>query len=235
LTVEAAGERVTMEAASVEKARTKAVTLGEIIEHVGRLGGSGYHPAAWDAEAGIGYSALHSIRRVALERLDSVRLAPWSGRERRAPTLPRLVSHGVDTDAPSVVAVVWDEGGAAACVEAGADAVLLRMFGGADSAVIPTGAHPLLPRVMSDRDVHMMADLTCDGSATVGNLGALSTLPEGCRAGADWPLNVLNPWTAAELHEFGAGFVWASPELSGRQPAMACASPGTARLTVTST
>ncbi|MGB4593944.1 MAG: U32 family peptidase, partial [Coriobacteriia bacterium] len=55
----------------VEAAKTKAVTADEVVEHVGRLGGSGYAVDSWDIDlehgVGIGYSALHHARRAALE------------------------------------------------------------------------------------------------------------------------------------------------------------------------
>ena len=61
--------------AVVEQARSKAITREEIIEHVGRLGGTPYVQASWDIElsenAGMGFSALHKARAAALEEYEA--------------------------------------------------------------------------------------------------------------------------------------------------------------------
>jgi putative protease len=61
---------------------------------------------------------------------------------------------------------------------------------------------------------------------TAGNLGLLRRAASRGAVKADWPLNAINPHAAAALAEMGAEFVWASPELSGRQlAALADSSP----------
>ena len=59
----------------VEPARTKAVTAEEVAEHVGRLGGTPYRIGGWDLElspdVGVGFSALHRVRREALEAYEA--------------------------------------------------------------------------------------------------------------------------------------------------------------------
>ncbi len=76
--------------AVVEPARTKAVTAEEVVEHVGRLGGTPYRIGRFDLElspgVGVGFSALHRLRREALEAYEGVVLLPWSGRRRSNPT-----------------------------------------------------------------------------------------------------------------------------------------------------
>jgi len=70
--------------APVERARTKAVTAEEIAEHVGRLGGTPYVPESWDIEltpgAGVGFSAVHAVRRDALADYQARLLSPWADR-----------------------------------------------------------------------------------------------------------------------------------------------------------
>ncbi|MRS12970.1 MAG: U32 family peptidase [Actinobacteria bacterium] len=234
LVARAAGEVAEAEGAAVAPARTKPITAEEIVEHVGRLGGTGYEAGSWDidldAGAGLGFSALHALRREALERLDAARLAPWAARERRRPSVPALPPAAARTRAVSLVATAWSEEVAAACRDAGADVAMMRVFGApateAASMAPAAPVSPLLPRVAWPAEVALYDGWAGAEHLAAGNLGLL-TRPVGRGApGADWPLNVLNAHAAAALAEQGAGFVWASPELSGRQLAdLAGASP----------
>ena len=73
----------------IEPARTKDVTVEEVVEHVGRMGDSPFEPRSWDVElqpgAGVGFSLLHRIRREALADFEKNRLAAWSKRKLRRP------------------------------------------------------------------------------------------------------------------------------------------------------
>lgn len=259
------GEPVTLEARAgaasvevlgdpVEAARTKPLTVDAIIDHVGRLGGSGYRADGYeidlDPAAGLGYSTLHALRREALERLDTLRLAEWSARVRTLPAIPSL-PHSARTGGtayavpPQVVATVWDTETGAACLAAGADEVLVRVFGPRDDTVLPERMRPLLPRIAWPGEVQGHCAWRDSARAVSGNLGTLAdtpTYPSGAAgvslqdvrdseeatraADADWPLNVLNAHAAAALADLGAPFIWASPELSGRQlAALAASSP----------
>jgi len=229
LIASARGMTVEVEGAEVTAARTKPVTADEIVEHVGRLGGSGYRPGAWridlDAAAGLGFSALHAVRREALERLDALCLAPWSTRRPEGPTPPPLPAPAPRPGSIMLVATAWDDEVAAACADAGADRVLRRVFGapGQGQATIFS---PLLPRIAWPAEVGEYDGWLGADGLTAGNLGLLRRAASAGAAAADWPLNVLNAHAAAQAAEFGADFVWASPELSGRQLAdLAGASP----------
>lgn len=226
----ARGVRVQVEGPEVAVARTKAISADEIVEHVGRLGGSGYRAGAWridlDANAGLGFSELHSLRRSALEQLDSAGLQRWAGRQRVEVTVPAVGGCSVKSSEPLVVATAWSLQVAEACLAAGADRALLRVFGPPDTdaaSVLPDGVSPLLPRVMWPAEVPGYDAWLEQASPTCGNLGSLKRASARGDAGADWPLNALNPHTAAALGDFGATFLWASPELSGRQLAELCA------------
>jgi putative protease len=208
----------------VERARTKPVTPDEVVEHVGRLGGTPYRAedvsVRVDADAGLGFSMLHRLRAEAVRLLDERRLAPWA--ERAMPSSPEppalaLAPRARRPARPELVAAVLTRAAADACSNAGADRVLL---GCAVHSGIPTGHDALLPRVVHEAQV--ASALSCagssDGAAVAGNLGVLARLgSEGRAVEADWGLNVVNPWTAAAFAELGATGVWASPELSGRQ------------------
>ena len=220
LSAEAGSVRAQVEGPDVEAARTKAVTPAEIVEHVGRLGNSGYRADSWrinlDADAGVGFSTLHALRRQLLEQLDAARLEPWSNRPRRYPVVPSLPQRSLTRGVPRLVATAWDPAVARACVEAGAEEALLRVFSRPD-APLPEGVRPLLPRVAWDDDVEALDAWLDGGPVTSGNLGMLARAALRGPVAADWPLNVLNEHAAAALGAMGASFVWASPELSGRQ------------------
>lgn len=80
---DAAGHEARAEGPVVEPARTKAVTREDVIEHVGRLGGTPFACASWDVElsegAGIGFSALHRVRKEALEAFENTLLSANAG------------------------------------------------------------------------------------------------------------------------------------------------------------
>ncbi len=206
----------------VERARTKPVTADEVVEHVGRLGGTPYRAedvsVQLDADAGLGFSVLHRLRADAVRLLDDRRLESWTGRMTvSSPQPPALPSPARRPARPELVVAVLTRAAADACSDAGADRVLLGC--GARPGT-PTGHDALLPLVVHETEI--AAALACarasDGAAVTGNLGVLAHLGgQGLPAEADWGLNVVNPWSAAALAELGATGVWASPELSGRQ------------------
>lgn len=218
----AAGQVVEVRGGVVEPARTKPVSAEEVVRHVGRLGGSGYDAAGWqvdlDADAGIGFSELHHLRREALERLDELRLAAWGGRRRRSPVAPVLPSRPRTREAPLLVASVWDLETARACLASGADEVLFRVFS-APKDPLPAGVRPLLPRVVWEDEREALEGWLDGGVVAVGNLGMVASAARRGAVAADWPLNVVNEHAAAALREAGVTFAWASPELSERQMA----------------
>lgn len=228
VSVEAAGHTARAEGPLVEAARTRAVTAEEVVEHVGRLGGSGYVADAWrldlGADVGIGFSTLHALRREVLERLDGLRLAPWAGR--RVPAglhalIPSTAAKPVPVT-PELVVAVSDAAVAAAARRAGASRVLLAVTPVDTVGALPEGVEPLLPRVAHPLDFEPLLRLAAGRPATSGNLGLLAALgrdpvSSGAGLSADWGLGAVNAWTAEVLAGLGASLVWASPELSGRQ------------------
>lgn len=85
---DAAGHEAHAEGPIVEPARTKAVTREDVIEHVGRLGGTPFACTSWDVElsegAGIGFSALHRVRKEALEAFENALLSANAGQAAHA-------------------------------------------------------------------------------------------------------------------------------------------------------
>jgi U32 family peptidase len=218
------GRAGTAQATLVERARTKAVTAEEIAEHVGRLGGTPYTIASWSLElsgdAGIGFSALHQVRRQALADYESAVLAPWSDRQLAhtvLPSTPTVRRRRVTT--PRVVVAVADEASASACLASGADAALVSTLSLGAPHAIRNGIVPVLGRIAHDREVDAMLRWAVPGArVTAGNLGLVRPASlAGAVVEADWPLNAVNQQAVAQLAELGASFVWLSPELSGRQ------------------
>ncbi len=198
----------------VEAARTKALTAQEVVEHVGRMGGTPFEAASWeidlDPSAGISFSTLHAVRRAATDGLADA-LSPV---RRVSPTPLRKPAVARERDRPAgleLVATAWTPQVARAALEAGADRVLIRE-GSCE------GCEPLLPRVADDCEAAgELARARDAGRATAGHLGLLARASgEGIGCDADHPLNAFNAWAVERLAGLGARFVWLSPELSGR-------------------
>lgn len=230
VSVKAAGFTGSATGGVVETARTRPVTAEDVVEHVGRLGGTPYRigeaNVRIDAGAGVGFSELHRLRREAIEQLDAARLAAWRdrpARDRIEP--PRLSGPAPRSSAvPLLVVAVADEASARACLAAGADSVLVADQGPLAAA---TKARRLSPRVVHEDEFDGFIAAARDAAQppVAGNLGVLGALGEARDpVEADWGLNAVNPWTVAALADLGATAVWASPELESRQLAALVAS-----------
>ncbi|MDO8916178.1 MAG: U32 family peptidase [Coriobacteriia bacterium] len=228
VTVEAAGLTATAEGPVVEAARTRAVSAEEVVEHVGRLGGSGYAASEWRLElgsdVGIGFSVLHALRREALAGLDAQRLAPWEGRQapRGLHADPPSVPGRATSVIPELVVAASDVDVAVAALRAGANRALLAVTSLDTTGTLRAGVEPLLPRIAHPLDVEPLLRLAEGRAATSGNLGLLAALgadqvSREAGLSADWGLGAVNGWTAEALATLGASLIWASPELSGRQ------------------
>lgn len=210
----------------VEEARTKPVTTEEVTDHVGRFGGTAFVAGSWDVTlspgAGIGFSALHRARREAVEALEAAILEPWSGREAEAPSEPSPPRRrNPRTEVPELVIRTSDPATARACLAAGAQRAILPSWLLAEEPDPPRGTVLEVSRIAHDREVddlvkaaHRFDRVAC------GNLGLLPLLSDADRVVETHAgLNPTNPWTVEVLSGLGAGFVWLSPELSGRQMA----------------
>lgn len=210
--------------AMVEAARTKALTAEEIIEHVGRFGGTHYTAVSWDVQlstgVGLGFSALHRTRREAIEAYEASVLAPWENRARAHPTMRDASGRPGHRKLriPDLIVSTDDRGVARAALEAGADAAhvpthTLRAGEGEPGWV------PVLPRILHDTEFDTSLAFAQNGAPVVaGNLGALSAAASrGALVEAHWSLNAVNAFSVAQLAGLGAKRVWLSSELSGRQ------------------
>jgi putative protease len=207
----------------VEAARTRPVSTDDVIEHVGRLGATAYHADSWDIslspDVGIGFSALHKVRRDAIEVYEDAVLAPWAGRERFEPTLPYLARPYRElAPAPRLVAAVSTIASARAVIQAGCESAYVPAWE-LDGEALPPGVVPYLPRIAHDREQSVHLDSVRGASRVlVGTLGQLDEVASlGVEAETHWSLNAANAHAVAELADMGAAFVWLSPELSSRQ------------------
>jgi putative protease len=205
----------------VERARTKTLTAEEIMEHVGRMGGSSFEAAGWDIElqpgAGMGFSLLHKVRRSALEALEDRMLASWSERRPINPSLVAPVVQASSASREPLVAVrVMDPALVDAVFAAGADEVHVPVgFGGESHQSADEKLVLELPRIVPDAAADALLSRIASGTrvlaTTVGLL--LECAAKGAKADAHWSLNVANPWTAEYVSTAGARTVWLSPEL----------------------
>lgn len=222
-----AGNTGAAEGPVIEPARTKAVTAEEIVEHIGRLGGTPYLIGGFELElspgAGVGFSSLHRTRRDSIEAYERALLAPWSGRERKRPRLPSVSGRGNRNQPPDLVVEAAGIDVALACLAAGADRVHLPTHC-LVSGDVPDGVVPILPRILHDRETASALRFVTPGHVVaVGNLGLVGPASQaGASVEAHWSLNALNVFAVEQLAELGAGLVWLSPELSGRQIAGVC-------------
>ncbi len=229
------------EGSIVEKARTKALTAEDVMEHVGRLGSTPYTPASWDIEispgAGLGFSQLHAARREALESYEGRVLRGWAARKlkhprspSRTPRAPRAGAAAGRPRAAVLAATVEDVDRAGVALKAGADEAHVPVYSLSTPEALPAGVVPLMPRVLHDREVVRASRFLRNAARVVaGNLGMLSAARgAGAIAEAHWGLNAVNPWTIDALAQLGAGLVWLSPELSGTQIATLAADPSVA-------
>lgn len=208
----------------IEAARTKPVSSEDVVEHVGRLGGTAFSAHAWDVTlspgAGVGFSLLHRVRREAIEALEESLLSPWRERATQEPALSTATRRKVArAEVPEIVIRTDDIAVARACLRAGAQRAIMPAWAIASEPDLPDGIVPELPRIAHDHEVDDLLKIV-DGFDRVvcGNLGLLPSLAAGKRqCESHWGLNSVNQWTIESLTELGSEFVWLSPELSGHQ------------------
>ncbi|HET6498786.1 MAG TPA: DUF3656 domain-containing protein [Coriobacteriia bacterium] len=211
----------------LEAARTKPLTVAEITEHVGRLGGTPFVARSWDVEidqgVGAGFSLLHSVRRSAIERLERSLLAGYETRAPRHP--PARPSRGRMRGRvvmPEVVVWTTRPRTAGACRAAGANRVIVPWWATDAATTAPgDGVVTEIDRIVHDRDVREVLRAATPGrELVVGNLGLLRPAAEaGAEVWTHWSMNVLNAHAVDALADAGAGGVWLSPEISGREAA----------------
>ncbi|MDR3308293.1 MAG: U32 family peptidase [Coriobacteriales bacterium] len=217
----------------VERARTKALTVDEVCDHVGRVGGTPFSIRSWDIEldnnVGMGFSALHKARAQALDNLRDTVLAPWHARI-LTPRPARITPAPVPKEAPRIAALVRSLAGAQAAAQAGAQAIYLHTLAfeatAADTPGHPAPRHrptspatapiPVLPAICHDHEIEAcLAPVEANRPVLVNNLAQLPLcLERGAHVEAGPSLGIYNLATLEHLAQAGVTRAWLSPELS---------------------
>jgi len=232
-------EVVEVTGAVVERARTRAVTVGDLREHVGRMGSTPFRASSIEVEldegCGMGFSAVHRLRAEACERLEEALLAAYVGRENEAAEAPtrrqmsgiyaamareRAAAVSVAADALEVCAVVRDVASAAAAAAASARRIYVwgDAWGGHERELVSLGVEvvPVLDEVCREADHERIDGLVRGGRAVaVGNLSELALAAQRGAAAEVRPcVPVHNGSCAVALERAGASALWLSDELS---------------------
>lgn len=213
----------------VERARTKAVTEEDLVEHVGRMGGSAFEAVAFEVEldegCGMSFSAVHAVRAQACEELERELLAPYKKRQLDAAPSREAIARGLrqqgvanahsDTCVPEVCALVTTPEAAALAREAGATCVYATSDA-LSRGTWPERVIPVLDEVCRAVDHQRLDSLVRRGERVV--VGNVSELVLARNKGALPELRpcipVHNESCLAVLQNEGARGVWLSPELS---------------------
>ena len=222
----------------VEAARTRPVTEGDLVEHVGRMGQSPFAPVEWDvaldAGCGMSFSAVHKVRAEACRLLEEALLAPYADRETKG--TGSFVSPYDETNepvpfvSPAVCVVVTTP----ACAEAALAAGATRIYASADDLARgswPAGVIPWLDEVCREAD-HARLDpwVRAGEPVAVGNVSELAlAVSRGAAPEVRSCIPVHNTSALAALAEAGAAGVWLSPELTLEE---VCALARTSRVPV---
>lgn len=227
----------------VEPARTRAVTRDDLVEHVGRMGGTPFAPASFQVEldegCGMGFAAVHGVRAEAARRLEEALLAPYAAREAGMAHAPdeRAVSVGCACErreaglaepvglergaaAAEVCALVATPEAARVALGAGAARVYATDSALEEAALAgedwPEGVIPWLDEVCREGDHARLDPLVRPGEACgVGNVSELAlAVSRGALPEVRPCVPVHNESCLVALEAAGAAGVWLSCELT---------------------
>lgn len=218
----------------VAAARTRELTVDEVVEHVGRMGTSPFEAREWKVElepgCGMGFSTIHAVRARACELLEEQLLAPYAARayhtagapEETAPcqvedqSAAAAVDHE-NPDAAEICALVTSPECARAAREAGAT----RIYALADDLCAedttwPEDVIPWLDEVCREVDYPRVNPFIAAGrSVAVGNVSELAgAVDAGALPEIRSCIPVHNTSSLMALTEAGAAGLWFSPELT---------------------
>ncbi len=229
------------EGPEVEPARTRAVTVADVEEHVGRMGSTPFQLASLDVHldegVGIGFSQIHQCRTHALEDLQARLLEPYRNR-----VLPKAVKRTKLPAKPAQACLIcaWATSPetARAAKRTGADVIYVPALNyqrgaaevaglrvsDADQAGYPKGCVIALPSINHDeqgasaeakRHLDPWKNVTEGTPVLVGSLGALErAVDRGCIVEVDARLPLVNPEALQVAQAFGAEGIWLSSELN---------------------
>ena len=232
---------VTLEGAAVEAARTKAITVEEVVEHIDRLGSTPFIirniEVDLDEGVGIGFSALHKLRASACDQLEEAMLAPYHARVlEKAPS--RVYDARIRKGACKVAALATNPACARAAKRAGADLIYVpvhnyrrgeaviagQLSQTAEQAGYPKQCIPVMPVVSHDGDEErrngfdIWKRVKTEKPVLVQNLGQIVHARElGAQVEIGPFLPITNRIDLQVAHDMGAQRIWLSPELTLRQ------------------
>ena len=216
----------------VEAARSRSVSAQDLIEHVGRMGGSAFCADSFDVEldegCGMRFSDVHKVRADACRKLAHELLVAYEAREAvPAPSEVRFardvraqleqVAGAEKAAAVEVCALVRDAEAARQARRAGAT----RLYATADTLaqLDASQSHQLIPwldEVCREGDHERLDRWVCAGHPVA--VGSVSELALAAQMGASAEVRpcipVHNPSALAALCQAGAKGIWLSPELS---------------------
>lgn len=229
---------IAVEGATVEAARTKAVTAEEVENHIDRMGSTPFSfnslTVELDEGVGIGFSALHKIRSQAAEKLEEALLVPYHAR-RLEKVSPRTFSQRTRKGSCKVAVWTTNPACARAAKRAGADLIYVpamnyrrgeaviagQVSSTAEQAGYPKQCIPVLPTVshMFDEEKRNGFDIwkrvKADKPVMVENFGQLLHAAEmGALAEVGPHIPVTNRLDLQLMSDFGVERIWLSPELS---------------------
>ena len=203
----------------VEAARTRAVSEGDLVEHVGRMGQSAFAPVEWDvaldAGCGMSFSAVHKVRAEACRLLEESLLEPYADRTLSAGHDSKGDRPLLNHVSPTVCALVTTP----ECAEAALAAGATRVYASADDlarGTWPGDVIPWLDEVCREAD-HARLDpwVRAGEPVAVGNVSELAlAVSRGAAPEVRSCIPVHNTSALAALAEAGAAGVWLSPELT---------------------
>lgn len=217
----------------VEAARTRSVTEQDLIDHVGRMGGSTFWAESFEVEldegCGMRFSDVHKVRTDACRALTRALLAPYETRTlARVPSdallarqlRERLAAVGGETSRADgqleLCALVRDRAGARAARAAGA----ARIYATPDALATDDWAGeqviPWLDEVCREIDHDRLDPLVSpDESVAVGSVSELAlAVQREAHAEVEPCIPVHNPSALTAMVQAGATAVWLSPEMT---------------------
>lgn len=217
--------RVVAQGATVEAARTRAVSEEDIAEHVGRMGSTPFELASLDveldAEVGMSFSEVHAVRTRACEELERVILEPWNSRANtKAASRPEVSGDTTRSgNGPSELRIcvkVATPDMAQAALDAGADDVYVETHDLAEHASWPKDIVPMLSEIRRDSSEESVESVLATARrATAGNISDLVAAKErAVEMEVASTIPVHNTEALRAMGELGARGVWFSPELT---------------------
>ena len=235
---ELAGETVTVEGAEVEAARTKALTLDEVRDHIDRMGTTPFTleqlDISLDDGVGMGFSQLHKLRARAAEELQNQMLAGYRSRHLDR-VEARVFARPNRKGSCKVCVLATNPACARAAKRAGADLIYVpvlnyrrgeaviagQLSGTAEQAGYPKQCVPILPVVSQEFDEERRGGFDVwsrvreDKPVVVENFGQLArAVQKGASPEVGPHIPVTNQYDLQAMADMGAKRVWLSPELS---------------------